>query len=140
MTPTDQHLLTQLNNNRPYFITMLGGHITAINSLQKTCTFAFDVKSDFCHSINIVQGGFVTSMLDAAMSHAVFASDQSVANLSSLEINTSYLEPTMAGKLTVVGSVIKSSYKIAFLEGKVYNSNNTLTATATSVAKIIRPK
>jgi len=85
-----------------------------------------------------VQGGFITAMLDAAMSHAVFATVEGVSGVSSLEIKTSYLEPTRAGTLRVVGQVIKDSYKTAFLEGKMYNAEGLLSATASSVAKLVR--
>jgi uncharacterized protein (TIGR00369 family) len=93
---------------------------------------------DFCHSIDIVQGGFVTAMLDAVMSHAVIICDQDIVNISSLEIKTSYLAPTRAGKLRVEGWAIKKSYQTAFMEGHIYNEDNELTATASSIAKLLR--
>jgi uncharacterized protein (TIGR00369 family) len=128
----------QLNAFAPGFIKMLGGQVVAINPDEGSCTFEFDVSTDFCHSVDVVQGGFITALLDAAMSHAVFASIDNIVNVSSLEIKTSYLEPTRAGYQRVLGTVVKSSYKTAFLEGRVYNSAGLLTATASSVAKLVR--
>jgi acyl-coenzyme A thioesterase PaaI-like protein len=58
--------------------------------------------------------------------------------VSSLEIKTTYLAPTRAGKLRVEGWVIKQSYKTAFMEGRIYNQENELTATASTVAKLGR--
>lgn len=133
-------VITALNDNRPAFIEMLGGNITAVDATARTCTFEFDVSTQFCHSIDVVQGGFVTAMLDAAMSHAVFASVEGVTGVSSLEIKTSYLEPTLAGKMTAVGRVRKAAYKTAFLEGELFNADGLLTATSSSVAKIVRKK
>lgn len=127
-----------MNANKPGFIEMLGGEITGIDIDEKTCTFEFKVSTQFCHSIDVVQGGFITAMLDAAMSHAVFATVEGVSGVSSLEIKTSYLEPTRAGTLQVVGRVIKDSYKTAFLEGRMYNAEGLLSATASSVAKLVR--
>ena len=138
---TDKETIDALNTHAPTFIQILGGHIIAIDKKQRTCTFEFNIGTEFCHSVDIVQGGFVTAMLDAAMSHAAFAeSGAHLQSVSSLEIKTSFLEATRAGKLTVVGKVMKSSYKTAFLEGHVYNSDGALTATASSVAKLVRPK
>jgi uncharacterized protein (TIGR00369 family) len=117
---------------------MLGGKIVAVEPATPSCTFEFDVSPDFCHSVDIVQGGFVTSMLDAAMSHCVFAAIDNVVNVSSLEIKTSFLEPTRAGYQRVVGAVVKNSYKTAFLEARIYNAEGLLTATASSVAKLVR--
>tara|TARA_R110002049_G_scaffold37960_7_gene118659 strand:+ start:1131 stop:1559 length:429 start_codon:yes stop_codon:yes gene_type:complete len=130
--------IEQLNAFTPGFIKMLGGNIVAIEPEAPSCTFEFDVSTDFCHSVDVVQGGFVTAMLDAAMSHAVFATLDNIANVSSLEIKTSFLEPTRAGYQRVVGKVIKNSYKTAFMEGHCYNSDGLLTATASSVAKLVR--
>jgi uncharacterized protein (TIGR00369 family) len=92
--------------------------------------------------VDVVQGGFVTAMLDAAMSHAVFAmqDDDSLVNLSSLEIKTSYLETTRAGLLRAEGTIIKAGYKLAFLEGRLIDAQGVLTATSSSVAKLIRAK
>ena len=130
--------INALNARRPAFIELLGGKIVAIDPAGKSCTFEFDISTQFCHSVDVVQGGFITTMLDAAMSHAVFVAFKDINNVSSLEIKTSYLEPTRAGRLRAVGQVIKSSYKTAFLEGRLYNDEGTLTATTSSVAKLGR--
>jgi uncharacterized protein (TIGR00369 family) len=127
-----------INERGPKFIGLLGGQLIDFDADKTACTFEFNISKDYCHSIDIVQGGFVTTMLDAAMSHAIFVCTQDVRGVSSLEIKTTYLEPTRAGKLRVEGWVIKQSYKTAFMEGRVYNENNELTATASSVAKLIR--
>ena len=136
-----QEVIDALNARKPAFIEMLGGSVTDIDRQSRTCTYEFNVSKDFCHSINVVQGGFITSMLDAAMSHAVFAElDGSLKNVSSLEIKTSFLEPTNAGRITAIGKVMKSSYKTAFLEAQLFNDKGALTATASSVAKLVRSK
>ena len=82
----------------------------------------------------------MTAMLDASMSHAVFTSFPEVTTVSSLDVNTSYLEPTRAGKSKVVGKIVKSHYKTVFLESQVYNEAGVLTAIASSVAKLGRNK
>jgi uncharacterized protein (TIGR00369 family) len=130
--------IEQINDRAPKFIGMLGGKLIDFDTDKTACTFEFDISKDFCHSIDVVQGGFVTAMLDAAMSHAVFICNQEIQNVSSLEIKTSYLAATRAGKLRVEGWVIKQSYKTAFMESRLYNQDNELTATASSVAKLIR--
>ena len=136
----EQQHIDSLNEHAPTFIKMLGGSIVAVNRAEQTCTFEFNISTDFCHSVDIVQGGFTTAMLDAAMSHAIFSCEENVANVSSLEIKTSYLAPTRAGRLRAVGKILKSSYKTAFLEAQMFNAEGELTATASSVAKIVRKK
>ncbi|MEP3653548.1 MAG: PaaI family thioesterase [Litorimonas sp.] len=131
-------IINESNKQGPAFLRMLGGAVVDFDAKKSTCTFQFDISKDFCHSIDIVQGGFVTAMLDAAMSHALFLSDPEIAGVSSLEIKTMYLEPTRAGKLRVEGWAVKKGYKTAFLEGRIYNTDGLLTATATTVSKILR--
>ncbi|MEH6570854.1 MAG: PaaI family thioesterase [Halioglobus sp.] len=136
----EQDIIKQLNSNTLPFIKMLGGVVADVDLENSSCTFEFTISTDFCHSIDVVQGGFVTAMMDAAMSHAVFGLDKSIENVSSLEIKTNYLEPTRAGKLRAVGSILKSGYKVAFLEAQLFNEEGLLTATASSVAKLVRAK
>lgn len=136
----DQQIIEKFNAHAPGFFTMLGGKVVEVDREQLSCTIEFDISRDFCHSVDVVQGGFVTAMLDAAMSHAAFATNEEIVNVSSLEIKTSYLEPTRAGRLRAVGRIIKSGYKIAFLEGELYNDQDLLTATSSSVSKLIRSR
>ena len=131
-------MIEKINQRGPKFIGMLGGQLVDVDTDKIACTFEFNISNDFCHSIDVVQGGFVTAMLDAAMSHAIFICDQEILNVSSLEIKTSYLAPTRAGKLRVEGWVIKQSYKTAFMESHLYNEENVLTATSSTVAKLLR--
>ena len=98
----EQTLIDQLNARAPAFIKMLGGTIVAVDPEKLSCTFEFTISTDFCHSIDVVQGGFITAMLDAAMSHVAFSSIEGITGVSSLEIKTSYLEPTRAGRLRAV--------------------------------------
>ena len=133
-------ILERFRSHAPGFLTMLGGRFVAVDRAAKTCTMEFDISRDFCHSGDVVQGGFITAMLDAVMTHAVFAAEDDVVNLSSLEIKTNYLEATRAGLLRAEGVVIKSGYKLAFLEGRLYDAQGVLTATSSTVAKLIRAK
>ncbi|MEH6634317.1 MAG: PaaI family thioesterase [Halioglobus sp.] len=135
---SEQETLDRLNSRTPKFIAMLGGKMIALDTAQQSCTFEFNISTDFCHSIDVVQGGFITAMLDAAMSHAVFSHIANVTGVSSLEIKTSYLEPARAGHLRAVGSIVKSGYKIAFMEAQLYNDQDLLLATTSSVAKLTR--
>lgn len=130
--------LERLNANLPVFMKLFDGKVAQFDAQDGTATLTFTVGENFCHSGDIVQGGFVTAMLDAAMSHAVFAYDDSVGNLSSLEISTRYLEATRAGFLTAVGRIVRLSHKTAFLDGQLFNAEGNLLATTQSVAKIYR--
>lgn len=128
--------IERINAGLPGFVHMLGGRVAEAGS--DSLTMKFDVGLQFCHSGDIVQGGFITAMLDAAMSHAVFFLDDTVVGLSSLEISTRYLEVTRAGALTAVGRIVRLSYKTAFLDGQLFSADGRLLATTHSVAKLTR--
>lgn len=130
--------MDRLNAAAPAFIGLLGGRLVTLDPGAQSCGFRFDVPLDYCHSGDIVQGGFVTAMLDAAMSHAVFACTADVVALSSLEISTRYLEAARAGCLFANGRVLRLSWKTAFLEGELVDAQGTCLATAQSVAKLRR--
>ena len=60
----DNELITALNARRPAFIELLGGKIVAVDPATKSCTFVFAISTQFCHSVDVVQGGFITTMLN----------------------------------------------------------------------------
>ncbi|MEO1078298.1 MAG: PaaI family thioesterase [Pseudomonadota bacterium] len=130
--------INTLNEKLPEFMHMLGGKISTSDPEAAALTVSYDVGLSFCHSGDIVQGGFITAMLDAAMSQAVFAFHPGVVGLSSLEISTRYLEVTRAGPLTALGRIVRLSHKTAFLDGQLLGESGQLLATAQTVAKLKR--
>ena len=134
--------IVRLNEHKPPFIEVLNGQIIAADSEAQSCTFEFRPTKDHCHSIDVVQGGFITVMLDAAMSHAVFAhlGPEGVVALSSLEVTTRYHAVTRGGKGPVYakGWIRQATYKTAFMESELLDEDGKLLATAQSVAKISR--
>lgn len=142
MSNTDQ--IERLNSNRPPFIELLNGRIVDSNSAEQSCTFEFRPTKAHCHSVDVVQGGFITVMLDAAMSHSVFAhlSSEGVMALSSYEVTTRYHAVTRGDQGVVLarGWIRQATFKTVFLESELLDAEGQLLATAQSVAKIVRAK
>ncbi len=134
----EESRLDKMRERAPEFIRMLGGRLQSLDSEEQRAVFEFNVSTDFCHTVDVIQGGFVTAMLDAAMSHACAGCSDDVVGVSSLEIKTSYIAVSRAGACTAEGYVVRASHKTAFLEGRLYNAAGELTATASSVAKLVR--
>ena len=132
--------LKNANAHLPPCLQVLHGALLDFDDTAGTAEMQFDVSEQFCHSVNVVQGGNVTVMLDAAMSHAVFLQETDVVALPTLELKVSFLEPTLAGRVTAHGKVIKSGRSIAFLEGTLINAEGLVAATASSTAKMVRSK
>lgn len=133
-------MIPALNARRPACLDMLGGKVVAVDRDAGTCTMTFDIGTDFCHSVDIIQGGFVTAMLDAAASHAAFALVDGVTALATLEIKVSFLEPSRAGVYRAVGIINRVGQSTAFLSGELYTDEGRLTAMATTTARLIRKK
>ncbi|MFN2289284.1 MAG: PaaI family thioesterase [Chromatocurvus sp.] len=133
-------LIPALNARRPAFLDKLGGQVVALDRAAGTCTLSFDISTDYCHSVDIIQGGFVTAMLDAAASHAAFALVDGVTALATLEIKVSFLEPSRAGAYRAVGIINRVGQSTAFMSGELYSDDGHLTAMATTTARLIRKK
>lgn len=136
--------IERLNSNRPPFIELLNGRVTGSDSEDQSCLFEFRPTKDHCHSVDVVQGGFITVMLDAAMSHAVFAhlATEGVVALSSYEVTTRYHAVTRGDQCPVYarGWIRQATFKTVFLESELTDEKGELLATAQSVAKIVRAK
>jgi len=137
---TNQQLIDQLNERAPEFIHLFKGKIIELDQDAASCTFEFQVGLEYCHSGDIIQGGFITFMMDATMTHAVFGARPDVVNVSTLEINTSFLEASRAGKFICKGRVRKAGRSIGFMAAELFDQSGLLTATATTTAKLILPR
>jgi uncharacterized protein (TIGR00369 family) len=136
----DQAIIETLNGRRPACIKTLGGKTVAIDREARSCTMEFELGTEFCHSEDVVQGGFITAMLDAAMSHAVFCNNPDIVAVATLEIKVSFFEPSRAGRFSAHGVIRKMGWGTGFMEAELYDENGLLTAIATTTAKLGRQK
>jgi len=131
-----KNLLNQLNTRKPKFLEDFGCVITNIDPEKRSCEMDFDVPLHFCHSGNIIQGGFVTTMLDAVCTFSVFGTNPNVIKLATLELKVTYLKASRAGKFKAIGSIESMGRSIAFLTGELFNEAGEKTASITTTAKI----
>ena len=136
MTPA--HIIDLLNQARPACLTTLKGAVIGFEHEKSQVSMTFEPGLDCCHSIDVVQGGFVTAILDAAMAHAVMAVEQMRVTPSSIDINVSFLRPSRAGKFTAVGTIVKLGKTVGYLRAELFSEKGELTATATSSAYLTR--
>ncbi len=137
---TDQDVIHRINAHLPPCMITLNGSVTKMNQEDQSLEMHFTIPLEFCHSGNVVQGGFVAAMLDATMAHAVFAHVENIIALPTLELKTNYLRPSLAGSFSVEGSIVHAGRSIVFLQGKLFDEQGELTATASSTAKSIYAK
>lgn len=135
MTTAD--MIDKMNAHAPPAMNTLGGKIVAFDEGSGIVEMHFTAAPTLCHSGDIVQGGFLAGMLDAAMAHAVFGVLKEFVIVATLEIKVSYLEIARAGPIVARGWVRRMGKTISFLEAELYDSENTLLAKASSTARII---
>ena len=91
-------IVEKFNANQPAVIKTLKGRVLAFAPERKELRMEFDIGVEFCHTVDIVQGGFITAMLDASMAHVVMAVEHGKVRVSSIDISVSFLRPARAGR------------------------------------------
>lgn len=89
------------------------------------------------HSGGVVQGGFVTGWIDAAMAHAVMAVPGLDAVPMTLEIKVSFFAPTRPGLVLAEAWVVQGGRRTAFVEGTLKDLAGTLLAKASSTITLV---
>jgi uncharacterized protein (TIGR00369 family) len=135
-----QEKIAEMNRHRPAFLDLVNGELKDFDPQEMTGTLEFDVGLELCHSGNVIQGGFVTLMLDTSMAHSAMALRDDVINVATLEIKVTFLEPSNAGRFRCVAKMRKMGRSIAFMEAELFNLDGLLTATASCTAKLIRAR
>lgn len=131
-----KQIIDQLNVRKPKYLEDFGCVITKMDTEKGICEMDFDVPLHFCHSGDIIQGGFVTSMLDAVTTFAVFGSNPNVIKLATLELKVTYFKASRAGKFKAIGRIESIGRSIAFLTGELINESGQKTASISATAKI----
>ena len=116
----------------------LGLEIIAYDLDAHTVELAFDGKPEFANPIGIVQGGFLSAMLDDCMGLAS-ATMMSVGEFApTLALNVQFHRPAKIGKLRGVGRVTMRGKEIFHLAGELFQDDKLVaTANATSLFRKI---
>ena len=122
----------------PKFLEILGSQGFKFDDELGTSVMSFVINKDFTHSNEtIVQGGFITAMLDAAMAHLIILKRNGEVNPLSLNINVNFIAPGAPGEFVAKGEITKMGKSIAFTSSELFQGE-TLIATATATNKMIK--
>lgn len=95
-------------------------------------TLEFQAGLHMCHSGGVVQGGFVTGWIDAAMAHAAMAMAGPNVVPMSLELKVSFFAPARPGLVTAKAWVERRGRSTCFFEGQLLDSTGKVLAKASS--------
>ena len=103
-------------------------------STPGTTTWRARVDERFLNPAGVVQGGFLSAILDSAMgASAVSVVGDRKVIVANTEMKVTFLRPARVGDvLTCVATVLKPGRVISFLEAKIVDQEERLVATASS--------
>ncbi len=94
-------------------------------------------RPEMCHSGGVVQGGFITGWLDAAMAHAVIAMTGFEMTPMSLELKVSFFAPARPGPVFAEGWVEQKGKSTCFTEGRLTDASGRVLAKCNSTIRLI---
>lgn len=104
---------------------------------EGTARLEYDAGAHMCHSGGVVQGGFVTGWIDAAMAHAAIAMYGSEITPMTLEIKVSFFAPARPGRVIAEAWVEKRGRKTCFFEGRLTDSEGRVLAKGSSTLLLV---
>ena len=131
-----QQMIEYMRTIAGAFMRILDGHVEAIDQEHGWARLRWQPTEACCHSGTIVQGGFVTSMLDAAMAHAITARIGPGMMAPTLDLNVSFFRICSPGLHHSEGRVVHCTRSVAFAEALLTDANGTPIARATATCKI----
>ncbi len=96
----------------------------------------YEAGLHMCHSGGVVQGGFVTGWIDAAMAHAAIAMAGPDVVPMSLELKVSFFAPARPGRVIAEAWVERRGRKTCFFEGRLLDTAGTVLAKASSTIQL----
>lgn len=133
---SDADMLARFQNSkkRPPCSDTLGMRLAALSQDEKWVRMEFDVPQMFANPTGAVQGGFISAMMDEAMSTAVIIASNVTMTAPTLEMKTSYLKRLMPGPASVTARILKLGKSAAFMEADCFDAAGDLVARATATA------
>ena len=133
----DSEILQSLQSDSAPCTDTLGAKVVRFSTEPPEIEMEFEAIYDFTHSDGqVVQGGFVTGMLDAPMAHLLMGLFDFKIIPMTLDLNVSFLAPTRQGKLNCIAEVLQLGKSTAFMTSKLYQQDK-LVASATSTVRLV---
>jgi molybdopterin converting factor subunit 1 len=119
----------------PAYIALLGARPLHVEPGHMR--FEFNASEQLLNPAGVVQGGFITAMLDETMGPAALAALGPGHMVPTLELKVSFLRPVRPGRLVSDARVVHRGKSVVFLESSLRDDDGALLATATATARIV---
>lgn len=97
----------------------------------------YEAGMHMCHSGGVVQGGFVTGWIDAAMAHAAISQFGPGVAPMSLEMKVSFFAPARPGLVVAEGWIEKAGKSTCFAEGVLRDGDGAVLAKASTTLRLV---
>jgi uncharacterized protein (TIGR00369 family) len=134
---TDDEITALLRTRGSPALSTIGGQVLAYDGGRREVSMSFEATPQMCHSRIIVQGGFITAMVDSAMAYAAMGASEGHAAVPTLEIKVSFLRAGNPGPFLARARVVRLGKTVGFLEAELHQ-NDELIATSSSTIRVIR--
>jgi uncharacterized protein (TIGR00369 family) len=119
----------------------LGWRAIDISPENGTATIEFTATDQFLNPAGMVQGGFLTAMLDDTMGPTLIATLEVGEFAPTLELKTSFVSSARPGILICHGQIVSKGKQICHVSAELFQGEKLVaTATATSLIRKIRTK
>jgi uncharacterized protein (TIGR00369 family) len=125
------------NFTKPPCAQLLGWTLLEHDAARGWARMGFEGRPEFLNPAGFVQGGLLAAMLDDSMGPPAFLMNEGRLYSTTIDMNVSFLAPAKPGRFTAEGQVVQMGKTIAFLEARLFDSDGTLVAKASSSARLV---
>lgn len=133
---TDEEIVAMLRTRRSPALDTIDGQVTHFELATGEVTMTFTATPQMCHSKVIVQGGFITAMVDSAMAYAAMGISRGRLAVPTLEIKVNFLSAGNPGSMLARARATRMGRSVGFLEAELFQ-NDHLIVTSTSTVRLL---
>ena len=108
----------------------LGHRFIAFDREAMTLSLGFEAREDFVNPMGVVQGGFLTAMIDDTMGPLMMALTGRPG--ATIDLSVQFLRGVQPGPVTATARVTRMGRSVAFLEGELADAQGRIGVRATS--------
>lgn len=115
---------------------LLGWKLLAVDPEHGTIRLEFEARPEFVNPIGVIQGGFLTAMLDETVGGAIAATLDTGGFAPTIELKVNFIRPARVGPIVAEGRVVHRGISLVFLQGELRTVEGQLIATASATAQM----
>ncbi|MGD9915620.1 MAG: PaaI family thioesterase [Rhizobiaceae bacterium] len=128
--------LSVLNDHAPATARWLGMQVTEWDPQTMTLRASFDPPADVINFGGVIQGGFLSAMMDDVMGLNCFISMGMKNQQATIDLHTHFFGAVQHGRVEVEARVVRAGKSVAFLEAELFDAKGALAARCVSSMKL----